>query len=267
MYYENRKCNTFGRGLWNTDLYCATPNQPSAINGITNMCAGSGSTQYSIAAVSGATSYVWTLPGGWSGSSSTNLINATPGNSGNITVAASNSCGLSPTQNIFVTINPLPTINASSSTSMLCVGQSATLSATGALNYTWNPGGTGSSIVVSPTSNTTYTVTGINGNNCSNTSLFTQNVSACTTINQLTNISEQISIYPNPFNSKLTLLFKSNVCENCNITVFSSLGTLIHKQNITSSVTEIDLGEFSSGIYFIKVYDGLTTFTNKIIKE
>ena len=160
-----------------------------------------------------------------------------------------------------------PTITATSSRTLMCIGESATLTASGATSYTWNPGGTGSSIVVSPTSNTTYTVTGINGNNCSNISLFTQNVSACTTINQLTNISEQISIYPNPYNSKLTLLFKSTVCENCNITVFSSLGTLIHKQNITSSVTEIDLGEFSSGIYFIKIYDGSTTFTKKIKKE
>lgn len=267
--YINNKlwAGTFGRGLWNSDLYCPTLPQPSSIAGINNMCAGNGVTSYSIPVVAGATSYVWTLPVGWSGSSSTNLINGTPGNSGNITVAASNSCGLSPTQSFFVNINPLPSVNATSSSNLLCIGQSATLSATGANNYTWNPGGTGSSIVISPTSNTTYTLTGVDGNGCSNNFIYTQNVTSCTSINQLTNLSEQISIYPNPFNNKFILSFKSGVCVNCSVSVFNSLGSLIYKQNITSEITEINLNTHGSGIYFVKVTDGTSTFTNKIIKE
>lgn len=45
----------------------------------------------------------------------------------------------------------------------ICEGQSVMLWATGAQNYTWNPGNiTGSPIIVSPTTTTTYTVTGWN---------------------------------------------------------------------------------------------------------
>ena len=44
----------------------------------------------------------------------------------------------------------------------ICEGEEATLTATGADSYTWQPGGqTGATIKVSPTSTTTYTVTGV----------------------------------------------------------------------------------------------------------
>jgi gliding motility-associated-like protein len=43
----------------------------------------------------------------------------------------------------------------------ICPGDSTTLTASGAVNYTWSPGGqTGTSITVSPSSTTVYTVTG-----------------------------------------------------------------------------------------------------------
>jgi len=45
----------------------------------------------------------------------------------------------------------------------VCEGSSATLTATGATSYTWNTGATTTSIVVTPTSNTTYSVAGSSG--------------------------------------------------------------------------------------------------------
>src|SRR6185503_14913963 len=49
-----------------------TPPQPGAISGTTFNCNTQGPFVYSVAAVSGATSYAWTLPGGWMGSSTAN---------------------------------------------------------------------------------------------------------------------------------------------------------------------------------------------------
>ncbi|MDP3929514.1 MAG: SBBP repeat-containing protein [Bacteroidota bacterium] len=51
---------------------------PSSISGSSNLCVGR-SSSFSISSISGATSYVWTLPSGWTGSSSSTLINATVG--------------------------------------------------------------------------------------------------------------------------------------------------------------------------------------------
>ena len=48
-----------------------------------------------------------------------------------------------------------PTVNAANAT--ICAGQSATLTATGATTYSWSTGSTASSIVVSPSSTTSYT--------------------------------------------------------------------------------------------------------------
>jgi hypothetical protein len=46
---------------------------------------------------------------------------------------------------------------------VLCSGNSATLTASGASTYSWSTGATTSQIVVTPTSNTTYTLVGSNG--------------------------------------------------------------------------------------------------------
>jgi hypothetical protein len=137
--------------------------QPGSISGNSSLCAGYTQT-YSVAAVPGATSYTWTLPGGWTGSSSTNSINATAGaNGGIITVTANNACGSSTAQSLSVTVNPspsAPTISASGPTSF-CTGGSVTLTSSSASGNLWNTGDTTQSITVSSTGSfTVQTVAG-----------------------------------------------------------------------------------------------------------
>jgi len=104
------------------------PPTPGTISGNTKICPGSTNT-YSITPVNGATSYTWTLPAGWSGSSTTNSITATAGNSGTISVTANNSYGSSAAQTLNVT---LITIN----TSVTQAGSTLTADATG-VGYQW----------------------------------------------------------------------------------------------------------------------------------
>ena len=133
------------------------PDQPGTISGSTSPCQGSSQT-YSIASVSGATSYTWNLPNGWSGSSTSTSITATVGaTSGSVSVTANNSCGPGPDQTLGVTVSPLPgqpgTITGSTSP---CQGSSQTYSigaVNGATSYTWNlpSGWTGNSTSTSIT--------------------------------------------------------------------------------------------------------------------
>lgn len=58
-----------------------------------------------------------------------------------------------------------PTISVSGSGSV-CASSSATLTASGALSYTWNTLATSNQIIVSPTVNTCYTVSGNNASGC-----------------------------------------------------------------------------------------------------
>lgn len=98
--------------------------QPDAIVGSTNLCSPFSATTYSVTPVIGATSYNWTLPPGWSGSSATNTIVVTPNStSGSITVAASGPCGVSAATSLAVTTTAaVVTTNAA-----ICAGDSGFL--------------------------------------------------------------------------------------------------------------------------------------------
>ncbi|PLW92765.1 MAG: hypothetical protein C0592_08895 [Marinilabiliales bacterium] len=66
-----------------------------------------------------------------------------------------------------VTVNiGVSDIQVTASDTTICNGESTTLSATGASIYNWSSGQSGSSVVVSPTSNTTYIVTGTDATGC-----------------------------------------------------------------------------------------------------
>ncbi len=86
---------------------CLSSAIAGAISGNKTICSGSSNT-YSIKAVSGATSYTWTLPNGWSGTSTTDSITTTASaTSGNISVTPHNACGSSSAQLLNVTLNPI----------------------------------------------------------------------------------------------------------------------------------------------------------------
>mgnify|MGYP001627180524 CR=1 FL=1 len=103
---------------------------------------------------SGATSYSWS-PGG----QTTASITVNPAVTSTYTVSGTTS-GCVNTDQVVVTVNPLPNVSAGPDVS-ICSSGSTTLTASGATSYTWSPGGqTTTSITVSPVTTTTYTVTG-----------------------------------------------------------------------------------------------------------
>ncbi len=118
------------------------PPQPGAIIGNTAVCPGTAQT-YSVAAVSGAGSYTWTLPSGWSGNSTTNSINTTSGTAGgNITVIANNTCGNSTARSLAISITAAAPAQPGniSGPSIVCPGTVQTFSIAaiaGAGSYNW----------------------------------------------------------------------------------------------------------------------------------
>ncbi len=131
----------------------------SAVSNPTGICEGSGSS--ATLSASGASSYTW-IPGNIVSSS----IVVTPTVSTSYTVSGTSAAGcVSNNTTVTIFVVPVPTVNATSSSTAICAGSSATLSASGALAYTWQPGNlNSSSIIVSPLVSTIYTVTGLNGN-------------------------------------------------------------------------------------------------------
>lgn len=327
--YDNTLTGSLNAFFVKYDNLCASPSQPSSISGSNSICAGVGSTTYSIAPVATATSYAWSLPSGWSGTSATNTISATAGSSGIFTVTANNACGASSQQTMAVTVNPLPTLTvnsgsicsgnsftmvasgastytfssgpvvtptitssysvtgtsslgcisslaaisnitvnplpsiaASSSTNQLCIGSSATLSASGGSSYTWNPGGTGTTIVINPTVSITYTLSGTDVNGCNNHTSLTQTVVNCGTSGLLSMAITRadITVYPNPFSNKINII--SNGSKEL-VEIFNAIGSVIYSSITHSEKTEIDMNNQSNGIYFIRI----GSITKKIIKD
>ena len=99
----------------------------------------------------GATTYSWNT------GAVTNSINVTPPSTTIYTVTGNNGA-CSNIQTATVTVNAQPTVVVNSAT--ICAGQSANLTASGATTYSWNTGAATAGVVVSPTVNTTYFVTG-----------------------------------------------------------------------------------------------------------
>lgn len=119
-------------------------------------------------AAGGAQTYTWTAPGtpNYTFTGASNVI-MTPVPA-TYTVAASDGTCIN-TGTVHLATNPNPTITISVSSPTLCDGESVTIGASGASNYTWTAtSGTfyTSSIVESPSVSTIYQVTGDNSFGC-----------------------------------------------------------------------------------------------------
>ncbi len=97
--------------------------------------------------------------------------------------------GCEDTNQVTVTVNQLPTVNASG-IATVCAGSPTTVSATGASSYSWNNGlGNGASQVVSPNATTIYEVTGTDANGCVDTDQVTISVNALPNVSAGSNVS------------------------------------------------------------------------------
>ena len=133
------------------------PDQAGVISGLTSVCQGQKNVTYTVPPINNATSYIWILPNGMSGSSTTNTITVNFGSSTlpqNISVKGHNYCGDGVLSNLTINIIPLPlvTITANGSAE-LCPGGSVTLNAGVHTSYLWNTGETTQTIVVNTTGN------------------------------------------------------------------------------------------------------------------
>lgn len=125
------------------------------------VCAG-GSVQLT---ASGANSFTWDNGLG-SGASQTV---SPPTGTTVYTVTGSNGLGCDVDESITITGVSNPTVTATANSSTICEGDMTELIGGGASTYDWDNGlGAGVSQMVSPTQTTVYTVTGTDGNGCSN---------------------------------------------------------------------------------------------------
>ncbi len=215
----------------------ANPLPTPAIAGNTTICNGVATTL----TASGGNSYQW--------SNGTNAasINVTPLTTTTYTVTVTNANNCTAETSTTVTVNPLP-VPAVTGPGNICIGSSATLTASGGTSYQWSGGlGTNGTVTVTPVSTTTYTVTVTNAQGCT----------ATTTYQLIVNNSLSPNI-PGP----------NNLCSGLSMTLSASGGaftTYLWSDGTTGST--ITVSPTANTTYSVTVSDanGCTGTTTKTI--
>ncbi|WP_192822856.1 T9SS type A sorting domain-containing protein [Rufibacter sp. LB8] len=99
---------------------------------------------------------------------------ATPTATTTYTVTVTNENGCVRTDQVVITVAPLPVLTIAPAAASICIGSSVQLQASGAVSYSWSPAiglddPTSATPIASPTATTTYTVTGTSAAGCVNT--------------------------------------------------------------------------------------------------
>jgi hypothetical protein len=154
------------------------------VTGPATVCQGA-TVVYSANANPQPLSYNWMLPNGWTASSTSPTISAIAGASGNLSVSANYTCGACPPAFINVNVQPAPTVTVTSvSPTLGCAGTNLSVTATGALTFTLNPGGFagGGTFLANIPASGVYSLSGTNSSGCKS----------------LSNSTVQINVKPSP---------------------------------------------------------------------
>ncbi len=268
VYYFNVKSEN-GAGLFSNvistngqTVTISIPTAPSAsISSVNSVCAGQ-PIAFSDASSGGPAAWSWIMPGANPASATSQNISVSYTTSGVYTVSltVSNATGTN-TAVKTITVSLNPSLTLSSSNASICVGQSTTLTVSGATSYVWSPNTnlssmTNSFVIANPTVSTVYTVTG-NSGICVGTNTLFVTVDLCTSIETQINNSAAL-IYPNPFTDEIICYYNLIEDGQIDIILFDVLGKeLFHQifKDIKGDHHQIiktnDLN-LSCGIYFLK---------------
>ncbi|GAB4447766.1 MAG: hypothetical protein OHK0036_02460 [Bacteroidia bacterium] len=178
-YLSNKlRAATYGRGVWETDLYSNTSATPNSFFTTSYSVACINTPfQFNDASSNTPTSWSWSFPGASPSTSTLQNPSVTYTATGTYTVSltASNANGTGTTYTSTITVAPSPT--AASTSTTLCQGYGTYIYAnTNASSVSWNTGANTTSVYVNPTVTTVYTYTAANGQ-CQTTANVTVNVS------------------------------------------------------------------------------------------
>ncbi len=228
-----------------------------SIVGDTAVCSGS-TFILSVPQVPGATSYSWSLPGTFTGSSTIENITITVNNTGGtVNVTANDMCSSSDTVDITVFPLPQPIINVNGS--LLEVANTYT-------SYQWYFNG---NIIPGANTNTypvgqagDYAVLVTDNNGCSNTS---PTVPAVPVSVSNISIADEFKVFPSPTDGRVTIKGK---IQYASIKVFNSIGQVILSDVAQESEQYLfDISKQASGWYIIEVRATHGFYKFKVLKK
>jgi hypothetical protein len=156
-----------------------------------------------------------------------------------------------------------PTLTVITNPSLICAGATSSITVSGAVSYTWNGLNLGNFSIVSPTTTTNYSISGIDADGCFSNTVVTISVQEC--LNNPKNLINNniLSVYPNPNDGLFTLLTSQMI----EIKIFNSLAQLVFKANLNEAINQFNLKVLPDGIYFIEFLDTNQRQRIKMIKD
>ncbi len=136
--------------------------------------------------------------------------------------------------------------------SVMCAGETTSLTAFGSSNYQWlnPPFPSGPSIVISPTITTTYTVRTTDGNGCRYDEAFTTTVNACQGLSDNALNGNGFNIFPNPSSGMFQVSIEGS--NSGALFVYDQLGKLVHQNQLEPGSNTISL-DVPPGIYICRL--------------
>ncbi|MDA3894000.1 MAG: T9SS type A sorting domain-containing protein [Salinivirgaceae bacterium] len=254
--------NSTGRNRVARVLGCIPLTTTDTITGLATVCQGQKAVTYTIPANANASSYIWTLPTGATGTSTTNSISVDFGisaTSGDVTVKGINTCGEGSTSTFAVTVNSKPT------TPIISLDENV-LHSDAPLGNQWFD----QNSLISDAIEQDYTAS-VNGDYYAIVTLLGCSSDASNTINvTLTGIevsenNTTIKAYPNPVSDKLIIEIEGN-SEKLKFAILNINGQVAFKGNLVEK-TIIQTSDFAPGVYIIKLENGKSFEFKKIIKK
>jgi len=147
-------------------------------------------------------------------------------------------------------INPI-TLTLSTSNSVVCAGETVTITALGASNYTWSTGSTVPSIFVAPPTTSVFTAYTSGSNNCTYSGSFTQTIDPCTVLKE-EYASPYLTIFPNPGTGEFRV---QGATGNETIEIYNLLGELVYNKSLAEKNQSIPT-ELIPGLYNYSILSG-----------
>ena len=238
------------------------PGCSGGIAGTTIVCQGQNSITYTIPPIPRATSYIWTLPSGVTGTSNTNSITVDFGiaaASGNISVKGTNMYGDGATSDLAITINALPP------TPVITLNGNVIHSDAPAGNQWFNQSG-----IINGATNQDYACTAdgdyyviVTLLGCSSDTSNIEHI-ILTGFETVEN-NTAFNVYPVPVSDELTIENVGN-SKLLNFEILNAFGQKVFNGNFVNK-TVIQTDNFAPGVYIIRFENGKTSEFKKIIKE
>lgn len=223
-----------------------------SISGNTLLCAGQSTTLQA----SGANSYSWNSSAGGTAKSFTPFVTAS------YTVAGTNTITGCPALSLItVSVMSPPQLVVAGDT-LICDGETTTLTAAGASSYSWAGVSSQAMVVLAPLVNTTYTLSGSGTSGCTNTKLVNVAVSPCTSITEKSDAAK-LRVYPNPGIGNFYI--QTDVFTS--LMLFDVTGKKILETTFESGRHVIDIGDYPNGIYILKAVHNRETIFIKLVKN